>query len=108
MGEDRTMTEIEFRNLGRSSVRVSTIALGCNNFGRTGSATETQEGTTAVIDRAIELGVTLLDTADIYGGSDGFSETLMGVALRGRRDQVVIATKFGHGGVDLGSPDWGR
>jgi 1-deoxyxylulose-5-phosphate synthase len=108
MGEDRSMTEIEFRNLGRSSLRVSTIGLGCNNFGRIGSATETQEGTTAVIDRAIELGVTLLDTADIYGGGDGLSETLMGVALRGRRDEVVIATKFGHSGVDLGFPDWGR
>lgn len=81
---------------------VSTVGLGCNNFGREGTFTQTQEGTTAVIDEVLELGVTLLDTADIYGGPDGVSETLMGVALKGRRDRVVLATKFGHDAVDTG------
>ena len=95
------MANIELRRLGTEGPLVSTIGLGCNNFGRTGSLTETQEGTTAVLDRAIDLGVTLLDTADMYG-SAGTSETFMGVALKGRRDAVVIATKFGHSGYDLG------
>jgi aryl-alcohol dehydrogenase-like predicted oxidoreductase len=93
------MTDIAFRTLGARGPRVSTIGLGCNNFGREGSLTETQEGTTAVLDAAIEAGVTLLDTADIYGRTA--SETFMGVALKGRRDSVVLATKFGHGELDL-------
>ncbi|MCU1578600.1 MAG: aldo/keto reductase [Rhodoglobus sp.] len=96
------MTLIEFRPLGASGPQVSTIGLGCNNFGRPGSLTEGQEGTTAVIDKAIELGVTLLDTADIYGVPAGTSETLMGVALKGRRDRVVLATKFGHDAFETG------
>jgi 1-deoxyxylulose-5-phosphate synthase len=101
------MTKIEFRTLGRSELQVSTIGLGCNNFGRPGAATEGQDGTTAVIDMAIELGVTLLDTADIYGATPGLSETLMGIALKGRRGQVILATKFGHGGVDIAGANWG-
>ncbi|WP_407939150.1 aldo/keto reductase [Microbacterium mangrovi] len=75
---------------------VSAVGLGCNNFGRTGTVTETLEGTRAVLDAAIDAGVTFLDTADIYGATPGASETLMGEALRGRRDRVVVATKFGH------------
>lgn len=98
------MTTIPTRLLGRSSLEVSVVGLGCNNFGRPGTLTETQEGTTAVIDVAAELGVTLLDTADMYGGH-GLSETLMGVALRGRRDRFVVATKFGHSEVDMGIAD---
>ena len=100
------MTNIEYRNLGHSGLRVSTIGLGCNNFGRPGSITETQKGTNAVIDAAIDLGVTLLDTADMYGGTPGQSETFMGHALKGRRDRVVLATKFGHSGADVGIPAW--
>jgi aryl-alcohol dehydrogenase-like predicted oxidoreductase len=95
------MTELSFRALGRSDLQVSTIGLGCNNFGRTGTVTQTQEGTTAVLDEALELGVTLLDTADMYGAEPGLSETLMGEALKGRRDRVVLATKFGHSGYDM-------
>ena len=96
------MANIEHRMLGTDGPMVSTIGLGCNNFGRSGTLTETQEGTTAVIDAAVELGVTLLDTADMYGGVPGLSETLMGVALKGRRNKVVLATKFGHSGFDMG------
>ncbi len=99
MSDDGEMT-IEHRTLGSNGPSVSTIGLGCNNFGREGTLTATQEGTTAVLDEAIEQGVTLLDTADIYGRT--LSETFMGVALRGRRDKVLIATKFGHSQVDLG------
>jgi aryl-alcohol dehydrogenase-like predicted oxidoreductase len=97
------MSEIAFRPLGRSGLRVSTIGLGCNNFGRPGTASEGQEGTTAVIDAAIDEGVTLFDTADVYGGSTpGLSEQYMGLALKGQRDRVLIATKFGHSGIDMG------
>lgn len=87
---------------------MSAIGLGCNNFGRAGTVTEHQEGTTAVIRAAVDAGITLLDTADIYGGADSNSERLMGVALQGVRDEVVLATKFGHSGVDLpGTEQWG-
>ena len=80
---------------------VSVVGLGCNNFGRAGSATEDLAGTVAVLDAAIDAGVTLLDTADVYGG-DGTSERFMGEALDGRREQVVIATKFGHAEIEMG------
>ena len=96
------MANIELRTLGTGGPTVSTIGLGCNNFGRPGTLTETQEGTNAVIDAAVDLGVTLLDTADMYGGSPGVSETLMGNALRGKRERVVLASKFGHSGFDMG------
>jgi len=100
------MSDREYRPLGASGLMVSTVGLGCNNFGRAGTATETQEGTTAVIDAAEDLGVTLLDTADIYGG-EGTSETLMGHALKGRRDRFVLATKFGHADIEMDLPHWG-
>lgn len=96
------MANIEFRTLGNDGPTVSTVGLGCNNFGRPGSLTENQEGTSAVIAAAVDLGVTLLDTADMYGGVPGQSETFMGNALKGKRDKVVLATKFGHSGVDMG------
>ena len=99
--EDKSMVNIDYRTLGTDGPLVSTVGLGCNNFGRQGTLTEYQEGTTAVLEAAIELGVTLLDTADMYGGA-GTSETLMGVALRGKRDSVVLATKFGHQDYDMG------
>ena len=93
---------IEYRNLGPSGLRVSTIGLGCNNFGRPGTVTEAQDGTNAVIDAAIDAGITFFDTADIYGYAYGRSESMMGVALKGRRDDIVLATKFGH--ADFESP----
>lgn len=96
------MTALDYRTLGRSALKVTTVGLGCNNFGREGTVTATQAGTDAVLDAAIEAGITLLDTADIYGAEPGLSETLMGVSLRGRRDAVVLATKFGHEAYDTG------
>lgn len=80
---------MEIRNLGRSGLRVSVAGLGCNNFGMRIDMERTQ----AVVDKAVEVGVTLFDTADIYGG--GHSEEMLGKALGGRRHDVVIATKFG-------------
>lgn len=91
-----TPSSLPLRPVGRSGLRVSAVGLGCNNFGRAGTPTETLAGTRDVLDAAIEAGVTFLDTADIYGRSFGLSETLMGEALEGRRDRVVLATKFGH------------
>lgn len=101
------MANIEYRTLGESGLVVSTIGLGCNNFGRAGTATETQEGTDAVIDAAIDAGVTLFDTADIYGKERGLSETLMGKALVGKRDRIVLATKFGMDMAGVNGPEWG-
>jgi len=91
-----TSIPVPLRRVGASGLLVSAVGLGCNNFGRAGTKTETIGGTRDVLDAAIEAGVTFLDTADIYGREPGLSETLMGEALQGRRDQVVLATKFGH------------
>lgn len=101
------MRELEFRSLGRSGLRVSAIGLGGNNFGRAGTRTETQEGTDAVVHAALDAGVNLIDTADVYGREYGLSETFLGNALRGRRDEVVIATKFGHETIDSPIKGWG-
>jgi len=101
------MTEIDYRTLGDSGLVVSSIGLGCSNFGRAKTVSETQAGTDALIHAAIDTGITLFDTADIYGSERGLSETLMGVALKGRRHEIVLATKFG---LDMGGangPDWG-
>jgi aryl-alcohol dehydrogenase-like predicted oxidoreductase len=76
------------RKLG--SLEVTVVGLGCNNFG--GRVDEA--GTRAVVDAALDAGVTFFDTADIYGNAGG-SEELLGRVLQGRRDQVVLASKFG-------------
>ncbi|MET1036058.1 MAG: aldo/keto reductase [Arthrobacter sp.] len=86
---------MEYRRLGDSGLAVSVVGLGCNNLGRSGTATESQDGTDAVVHAAIDAGVTLFDTADSYGAEPGLSETRLGKALGGRRDDVVVATKFG-------------
>jgi aryl-alcohol dehydrogenase-like predicted oxidoreductase len=78
------------RRLGREGPEVSVVGLGCNNFGMRVDL----EGTRAVVDAALDAGVTLLDTADIYGNKGG-SERFLGEVLEGRRDRVVLATKFG-------------
>ncbi|MGE7387196.1 aldo/keto reductase [Streptomyces sp. NPDC004126] len=83
--------------LGTSGLKVSAVGLGCNNFGGRLDA----RATGAVVDAALDSGITLLDTADIYGGQGG-SENHLGQVLKGRRDQVVLATKFGYDGVDMG------
>jgi aryl-alcohol dehydrogenase-like predicted oxidoreductase len=88
---------MRYRALGNSGLVVSVVGLGCNNFGgRLDLA-----GTRKVIDAAIDCGITLFDTSDTYGGG-GRSEELIGEALGGRRDQVVLATKFGHQNADMG------
>lgn len=79
------------RNLGRSGLQVSVVGLGCNTFG----ANVDQAGATAIVHRALDIGVTLFDTADSYGGMGG-SETCLGVALGERRKDIVLATKFAN------------
>ncbi|HTG48559.1 MAG TPA: aldo/keto reductase [Actinomycetota bacterium] len=76
------------------SLEVPVVGLGCNNFGRRID----EDATRAVLDAALEVGVTFLDTADNYGGSR--SETFIGRWMRGRRDRVVLATKFGGMRID--------
>jgi aryl-alcohol dehydrogenase-like predicted oxidoreductase len=79
---------MEFRRLGDSGLKVSEVGLGCNNFGMRID----QEGATAVVGAALDAGINLFDTADIYGGKK--SEVLLGQALGARRHEVVLATKF--------------
>jgi aryl-alcohol dehydrogenase-like predicted oxidoreductase len=88
---------MRYTSLGNSGLVVSVVGLGCNNFGRRLDA----ERTLAVVDAAIDVGVTLFDTAETYGGG-GRSEEILGEVLAGRRDQVVLATKFGAQGNDMG------
>ncbi len=83
-------TPLPTRRLGDSELEVSAVGLGCNNFGRRLDL----EGTRAVLEAALDAGITFFDTADVYGGG-GASEVLMGEVLEGRRDEFVIATKFG-------------
>jgi aryl-alcohol dehydrogenase-like predicted oxidoreductase len=87
---------MRYRSLGTSGLVVSVAGLGGNNFGRRLDVGATR----AVVDAAMDAGITLIDTADIYGS--GRSEESLGEVLAGRRDQVVLATKFGQRNVDLG------
>ncbi|MDZ4277640.1 MAG: aldo/keto reductase [Dehalococcoidia bacterium] len=80
---------MEYKNLGRSGLQVSIVGLGCNNFGRRID----KEQTASVVHAALERGITLFDTADVYGPR-GLSEEFLGAALRGRRREAIIATKF--------------
>jgi aryl-alcohol dehydrogenase-like predicted oxidoreductase len=88
---------MRYRTLGDSGLLVSVVGLGCNNFGGRLDVARTR----AVVDAAIDEGITLFDTAETYGG-DGASELALGEVLKGRRDQVVLATKFGHQASDMG------
>ena len=85
----------EHRRLGNSGLTVSVVGLGCNNLGRANTVTESQEGTDAVVHAALDAGITLFDVADTYGREPGLSETMLGRALAGRREDAVVATKFG-------------
>jgi len=100
-------TQPGLRRLGRSGLVVSVVGLGCNNLGRTGTATRDAEGATAVVRAALDAGITLFDTADCYGAEPGLSETLLGAALGRERDDVVVATKFGMDVGGLNGPDRG-
>jgi aryl-alcohol dehydrogenase-like predicted oxidoreductase len=95
-------TEMTYQQLGPSGLTVSTVGLGCNNFG----ARMADEDVPAVVSAAIDAGITLFDTADVYGNAGG-SEILLGEALGSRRAEVIIATKFGSDMRGANGPDWG-
>jgi aryl-alcohol dehydrogenase-like predicted oxidoreductase len=90
-----------YRPLGSSGLMVSVVGIGCNAFGPRVDA----DRVTAIVDAAVDEGITLFDTADVYGS--GASEELLGKALQGRRDEVVVATKFGSDMGGSNGPDWG-
>ena len=81
---------MQFRNLGTSGLRISVIGLGCNNFGGRIALSASR----LVVDKALDCGVTFFDTADIYGNAGG-SEAILGEILGARRQDIVLATKFG-------------
>lgn len=96
---------MRYRRLGSSGLAVSVVGLGCNNFGRTVD----ERTTRAIVDAAIDCGITLFDTADSYGRPRGTGEQFLGAALRanGQRENVIVATKFGSDVEGLNGPDWG-
>ncbi|KQU68480.1 aldo/keto reductase [Phycicoccus sp. Root101] len=97
------MSDMEYRPLGGSGLMVSAVGLGCNAFGRRVD----QDGLVDLLRAARDTGVTLLDTADIYGGHPGQSEEMLGEALRGQRDEFVVATKFGMDMQGANGEDFG-
>ena len=80
-----------YRPLGRSGLMVSAVGIGTNAFGRRVD----QDGVAEILDAAQGVGITMIDTADIYGNHPGASEEMLGHALQGRREEFVVATKFG-------------
>ena len=80
---------MDYRYLGKSGLKVSTVGVGCNNFG----SGMDQAATSAVVNKALDVGITLFDTADCYGQTK--SEEFLGKALGARRMDVIVATKFG-------------
>lgn len=92
-----------YRSLGQSGLRVSSVGIGCNAFSRRAD----QESVNAIVAAALDTGVTLFDTADIYGVEPGASERFLGEAIRGHREELVVATKFGMDMGGANGPDWG-
>ena len=95
----RRMADMAYRRLGGSGLVVSVAGLGCNNFGMRIDL----DATRAVVDAALDAGITFLDTSDSYGAS----EEMLGEVLQGRRDDVVLATKFGSSVRGGNGADWG-
>jgi len=88
---------MDYRRLGRSGLQVSLVGLGCNVLGgRVGP-----EAARILVGEALDLGITLFDVADIYGGAGGVAETILGEALGARRDAAVLATKGGFSTVNM-------
>src|ERR671931_2201660 len=94
---------MEYRILGRTGVKVSTHCLGTMMFGPWGNTNEDES--IGMIHRALDAGINFVDTADVYG--EGRSEEIVGRALRGRRDDVVLATKA-HGSMGKGQNERGN
>ena len=92
---------MSYRPLGSSGLMVSVVGLGCNAFGTRIDAEQTRQ----VVEAALDAGITLFDTADVYGR--GASEELLGKALGSHREDVVVATKFGMDMDGVNGSDWG-
>ncbi len=90
---------MRYRQLGQAGLKVSACGYGAMSIAGVYGAAD-DAASIATVQRALDLGITLIDTADIYGA--GHSEELVGRAIRGRRDQVVLATKFGGGRGERG------
>src|SRR5512136_2238284 len=90
---------MRYRQLGKGGLTVSAIGFGAMNIAGVYGAADDAESI-ATVRRALDLGITLIDTADVYGG--GHSEELVGRAIRGRRGDVILATKFGSGARERG------
>ena len=94
---------MRYHTLGRSGVKVSALCLGCANFGQPADEDESVR----IINEALDGGINFIDTANVYGIEIGGSESILGKALKGRRDQVVLATKV-HSSIGKGSNDGGN
>src|SRR4051794_22608652 len=94
---------MSYHPLGDSGLMVSAVGVGCNAFGRRVDL----DGVRGILAAARDVGVTLLDTADIYGDPPGASEGLLGEALHGQRDEFVLATKFGMDMQGANGDDFG-
>jgi aryl-alcohol dehydrogenase-like predicted oxidoreductase len=97
------MADMTYRPLGSSGLMVSKVGIGCNAFSRRADA----DATKAIVREAFDCGINLFDTADVYGAEPGASEVLLGQALGSRRDEAVVATKFGMDMRGANGPDWG-
>jgi len=97
------MADMTYRPLGSSGLMVSTVGIGCNAFSRRVDL----DGTRAIVRAALDAGITLFDTADIYGIEPGASEAMLGEALGADRQDVIVATKFGMDMRGANGPDWG-
>jgi aryl-alcohol dehydrogenase-like predicted oxidoreductase len=97
------MADMTYRPLGSSGLMVSTVGIGCNAFSRRVDL----DSTRAIVRAALDHGVTLFDTADIYGIEPGASEAMLGEALGTERENVILATKFGMDMRGANGPDWG-
>lgn len=95
--------QIQYGPLGASGLMVSSVGIGTNSFG----AKLGVDGVREVVDACFDSGITLFDTADTYGGEPGDSERLLGQALGSRREEVIVATKFGMDARGANGPDWG-
>ncbi|MBB5791082.1 aldo/keto reductase [Jiangella mangrovi] len=84
-----------YRQVGTSGLVISELVIGTAAFGKAGRIADGQDGADGIVRAALDLGVTTFDTADSYGDQPGDSETILGRALRGRRDEAVVSTKFG-------------
>lgn len=96
-----------YRSVGRSGLVVSELGIGASTFGRAGMLATSQKAVNEIVGRALDLGITYFDIADVYGDSPGLSETLLGNALGARRDDAVIGSKFGGSLLGLAGQDWG-